>query len=195
MIILIAITIAIVTTVIMKKKDEGFDRYIIKKGKHYSYRNQSILPYKVALAPQTLRFEAIFSDGCDYDLKTNDQQDINKLYGISFGMDDHYRSVRIGWRWNVSQQNIELLSYWYTKGKRYHKYLCSVKQYEPFFVTLDLDQFINEVDIQIKDEYQVVVAQQSIRGIDKSWIRFKLFPFFGGNIAAPHQITIFIREI
>jgi hypothetical protein len=177
-----------------RKVFQPYRIFIIKKGKHYSISEDQVIKsgYKFQLAPKLLRFEAIFSEGCNYD-STLVEDDINKLYGINYGFDWHYRSVRIGWRNDSHNDVIELFAYSYVKGKRIFKHLSYVKQYEPIKISMNHNTKENQVEILVDREGRDKVYH-IVKGIDKSWIRFKLFPYFGGNMTSPNDMKIIIKQ-
>lgn len=173
-----------------RKESEAYTMYTIKKGNHCSHKDEWPLALKISLAPKVLRFTAIFSEGCAYN--SNEAGDhINKLYGISYGFDHHYRSVRVGWRHNSNLGVIELFSYSYVKGERVIKKLINVKQYEPVHFIIFRK---NSTDIIIHVNDECATVTDVVKGIDKEGVRFKLFPYFGGNPKAPNNMKIFIKE-
>lgn len=188
-IIMTILIIIIVMISVRRRSDDRWAVYLIKKGNHKSESSLSLFPttLKVGLAPKTIRLSAMFCDGCDYD---NDivGDSINKLYGVSYGFDHHYRSVRIGWRSNYNLKVIELFIYAYINGKRYIKYLTSVNQYDEFYITMFHGG--GKCIIEFKDSESRRVTD-SVK-IDKGWINWKLFPYFGGKKPAPHNVKILI---
>ena len=79
-------------------------------------------------------------------------------------MNHHKNSIRIGWRYNVFNDNIDLFTYEYNKGKRTIIYMKSVKIGTPC-----------DVSISSSKVY---------------WFGKYLFPYFGGKAPAPHTIKI-----
>lgn len=192
--ILVCIVLFILLAMLLVKRkiNNGFDEYSINKGDHYSTRNESPFKWKFGIAPKTLRFEAIFGIGCNYE--DNNDGDVNKLYGISYGFDNHYRSVRIGWKYNTNLKIIELYSYAYSKGIRVIKPLINVKQFEPVFFTIWKIKGANNVRISVSDSEKTERRIDIINGIDNEKVRLKQFPYYGGNKPAPNGMKIFIRE-
>lgn len=187
-----SIAVAFVLTYLRHIRTEpGYDTYMIKKGKHYSIRNRSIISWKFGLAKKTLRFEAIFSDGCDYE--DNSNGDINKLFGVSYNAtSNHKNSVRIGWKYNENLKIIELYTYAYIKGKRIINHLMNVKQYEPVFFTIFNVKKV--VRISVSDEEKTERKIDAVKDIDTSWLRLKQYPYYGGDHKSPNDMKIFIRE-
>jgi hypothetical protein len=184
------VTILIIMFIKKEKDQPSYDTYVIKKGKHYSKRNGSIFNWKISLTGETLKFRVIFSDGCNYN-EEGLGGDINKLYGISYGFDNHYRSVRVGWKYNSNLGVIEIYSYAYGKGKRYIKKLFYTALYDEteFVIKRDSSNSVSITAFNGKNHYIDI-----IKDIDKSWIRFKQWPYFGGDKPAPEKMKIFIRE-
>lgn len=48
------------------------------------------------IRPKAIRRNVIFSQESKYDLQSEDQQDWNKLFGISFSINSHKQSARFG---------------------------------------------------------------------------------------------------
>jgi hypothetical protein len=164
--------------------------YTIKKGKHSS-------GFHFGLSfSNTLRFSAMLLDSCLYDIKDNDDYDINKLFGFSTSYFHHKNSARIGWRCNDKKQ-IELFAYAYVKGKRHSVYLGTVDvntDFECTIIDTEKEYLFNvkvaevlENDIQ-KKEYNAVINK------NKDWFIFHyhLFPYFGGDKTAPHTMKVLI---
>ncbi len=194
--------IAILTTMIvmkMRQNKGAFMTYLIPRGNHYSLNEDTFtsLPFKLKLSKHSIRFEAIFVTGCDYDDSKmgNDKSDINKLYGISYGFDPHYRSVRIGWRYNSNLKVIGVYVYSYVKGKRKTTWLLDVKLFEAVELAILKDDKHNTVYVQAKIKDQGYTVEKAIEGIDKSWINFRLWPYFGGDQTAPNDMRIMIKDI
>jgi len=150
------------------------------------------------LPRQTSR-KFMFTPSCLYDLKDEDQHDVNKLFGMSFNffptckthVPHHINSARFGWRAKLDRQVIEIVVYEYVSGVR-----------RP-------TQVITEVSVTEWYEYMMYWINgkmyYSIRSNNKSVATFSTdFPlrkdvvlgyeldvYFGGNETAPHNITIF----
>lgn len=91
--------------------------FTIKQGNHY-HRSPpfSALPW---VGEKAMARYVTFSPECRYDSAPYNSQDVNKLFGLSFGFGGvHDNSARFGWRWSNSDQCIELLAYVYKDGVR-----------------------------------------------------------------------------
>jgi len=165
--------------------------YTIKKGRHSSGLNFGLT------FSRTLRFSAMFFDSCLYDIKDNDDYDINKLFGFSTSYFHHFNSARIGWRCNKKKE-IELFAYSYVNGKRNSVYLGVVDTNSDFECTIiDTEKaYLYNVKVSdIKDneiinkEYNATV----IKNRDWFFFHYHLFPYFGGNKTAPHTMKILVN--
>jgi hypothetical protein len=89
----------------------------IKEGGHYhQWPPFSTLPW---VGEQRMERYVTFDASCAYDSAPYNSEDVNKLFGLSFGLRGvHWNSARFGWRWSNSDQCIELLAYCYKHGKR-----------------------------------------------------------------------------
>jgi hypothetical protein len=157
---------------------------LIKKGKHYSGFS---LP-SISFGEKTISKVLSFSESCRYDLKSEDQLDVNKLFGIGYLPSHHQFSCRFGWRYDLTNEKMEILAYWYDSGKRYFEHLCwleigqrravftikATKEKHYLSVETDGNAFTKTLDFGIK------------------MIGYELKPFFGGNQAAPHDMIIYI---
>ena len=120
-------------------------------------------------------------------MKAENQFDINKLYGFAdCGTMHHENSARFGWRWNGKA--IEIHAYWYRDSLRQHKYMDSVSIGQK-----------SELSIKVlPQQYHFEMNSKSItvpRYCEDTVIEgYQLHPYFGGDEAAPHDITIHIKE-
>lgn len=137
----------------------------------------------------------IFHPNCQYDLGNMNQLDINKLYGFSVGLfqSNQYNSARIGWRWSIPKQTIELLAYVYINGRRINEW--------------DQDILLGEVNVSLNCFTSIVVEPayyryQFIHGITNkilylprsgSGSGYNQYPYFGGDEVAPHDMTIELK--
>ncbi|MBC5773469.1 hypothetical protein H8S95_05285 [Pontibacter sp. KCTC 32443] len=156
--------------------------YTIKKGEH-----SSDSPF-VVRSVTTLKFEATFDASATYKTTTDaNQGDINKLYGIADCRTDHHsNSARFGWRWYNNQ--LEIHAYTYLNKVRQSKMVGVV----------DLNKAYT-YEIQVQDNKYVFTlngnAVELPRHCNGKAEGYQLYPYFGGDEVAPHDITIAIREL
>jgi hypothetical protein len=165
-----------------KGKPVAYTTYLIRKGQH-----SSTSAFKSVMTSQ-LRFEAIFDKSAVYStVLANNQADINKLYGMSdCGSLHQTNSARFGWRWYNNR--LEILGYVYNGGKWSYKYIASV----------DLDKaYTYELSLQSQVYlFRVNGSEVSLpRSCSGQGSGYMLYPYFGGDETAPHDITIRIRDL
>lgn len=156
--------------------------FLIKKNHHYCNNFNIGLTFK-----NKIEYNIHFCKNCLYTLPDDDIYDINKLFGISTSFYHHYSSARIGWRC-LDNENIELLTYTYDNWNRLESQLLGTVKCEENFkaiITLDNNMIIYEL---ITDNYSnKIILETSNKPF---FIKYKLFPYFGGNKTAPHNMNI-----
>jgi len=157
--------------------------YIIQEGQHFCTPN----PF-VTTTDSQLSFIAVFDSSCIY--TTTDpvnQDDINKLFGFSDCNTQHIEnSARIGWRW--SKDSLRLFGFVHNNGNIIYKEIT----------TAEIKGNINCNIICEKDSYRFTVNGKSItlpRNCSGNFNRYKLYPYFGGNEPAPHNVTVKLTEL
>jgi len=174
--------------------------FVIRKGAHYSKH----FPKLNCNAQDDFQFIVKFDESCKYDLKDEDQLDINKLFGTSFGFNHHKNSFRIGWAYNIKTNKIELYNYWYENSIRFSSLITSV----PINLKTIVSVKFHPKDINnytLGDLGGYIETSVSAIGINpiKTTVPYDLenvpqyglvlFPYFGGNKTAPHNIKIFLQ--
>jgi hypothetical protein len=167
------------------KVDSGnFVKYSIFSGQQYC-DNTTFVPVKY----QQLAFQVKFDSSAVYQTaKKSNQDDINKLFGFSDNNAQHHEySARFGWRW--SNSSLHLFGYIYNHGSMSFVELGTVEI-----------GIVNSCSIKVeKDRYLF-----TLNGTETSMPRestttlaegYKLFPYFGGDESAPHNIFIWIKEL
>jgi hypothetical protein len=152
--------------------------YVLKKGKHGGIH----LAVKLNdFAEQRVRFD----ESSTYQTKDpKNQGDINKLFGFSDCYSFHQKnSARFGWRWY--NDNLEIHAYSYVKGKRDSKFIQKIDQNKYYDMRIETDgsEYVFSID-----------GQESVRlprGCSQKFnVKYKLYPYFGGDETAPHDIRI-----
>lgn len=159
-----------------------FVKYVIPKGGHFVTAN----PYK-EVAYTEMKFTVRFDSSCIYQttLPAN-QWDINKLYGFADnGAQHHQFSARFGWRW--SDGALRLFAYIYNNGVRASKELAVVPIGKEVHCAIKIDgtSYVFSVDEKMES-----LPRQSKTAVAKG---YQLYPYFGGDEAAPHEVRIWIR--
>lgn len=159
-----------------------YKTYVIKKGQQFTGSITS------EVKTTELKFKVMFDSSAIYTTSDpGNQIDINKLYGFSdCGTEHHVHSARFGWRW--TNDSLRLFAYCYkNRVLTFHEmgtvlinneHSCSIK--------IQGDKYLFNLDGK---------THEMERGCnDTLGKRYRLFPFFGGDESAPHDITIKIKE-
>ncbi len=176
--------------------------YTIRQGAHYHrVPPLSTLPW---VGKQAMARYVTFDASCAYDFAAYNAEDVNKLFGLSFGFGGvHHNSARFGWRWSKSAQCIELLAYVYTAG---------VKQWDvqlrfPVVAQVPLGRrvrcYIDLEDGADGPAYRFTAVLDGSYGADclvpapAGLAHFGLTHglYFGGALAAPQPITVRIDQV
>ena len=164
--------------------DGQFIKYTIEAGKQYCDGNT----YK-AIELSEMKFIARFDSTAIYQAQSAENQyDINKLYGFSDNNADHHQySARFGWRW--SDKALRLFAYVYNQGAITSKDLstvsigaevnCSIK--------VSANKYLFTVDGTTTQLPRMATTEKA-KG-------YQLYPYFGGDESAPHQVNIWIKNL
>lgn len=158
--------------------------YLIRAGQQFADNNQV-----VAFESGELKFRVRFDSSAVYSTTVPENQfDINKLYGFSDNNSQHHQfSARFGWRW--SDGKLSLHAYIYNNGIRTSKEISAVEIGKE-----------HHCSIQVKKGWYVFrlngksVTMPRAATTEKG-SGYRLYPYFGGDELAPHDIHIFIREL
>jgi hypothetical protein len=159
--------------------------YTIKSGKHYAQGINASL-----FINDQLNLEVKFDESAEYYLGNSNQNDINKLFGFSDCSSHHHKnSARFGWRWNDQSKNLEILAYVYSHGKRSSQFIDIVPLNEKIQYSIRI----------LQNQYEFNLNNKKItmpRGCnDKKALGYRLYPFFGGDEVAPHEIKIEVNKV
>jgi hypothetical protein len=160
-------------------EEDGLTVYTIPKQAHYS------VPRKIeAVTRLPLQFHVKFDSSAIYD---NDSDDINKLYGFTdCNSTIHKNSARFGWRWH--NDKLELWAYTYADGKRDYQFISDVPINEWLSCRISCTEEFYYFEV---DNSPWIVMK---RGTTCETGMYLLsYPYFGGNLPAPHDITIAIK--
>lgn len=160
----------------------GATRYLIKKGEQSS--TKSIKKVNTS----AMRFEVTFDKSAIYNtVASSNQADINKLYGMSDGNTHHHtNSARFGWRW--FNNRLEIHAYTYTNSIRAYQLIDVVELDKPHVYELKLED--NKYVFLLNGKR--VEMPRAFSGMGEG---YQLYPYFGGDEKAPHDITIVIKDL
>lgn len=157
--------------------------FVIRKGEHYAH------PRVVeSLQSRTLVFDAMFNETAIYHFGYLAwQSNKNKLLGFSDCNSLHHEnSARFAWQW--FNERLEVYAYCYANGERI----------ESFVGVVDLNKF-SRYRIEIKEDHYTFILNNERPVYIKRGNRcdrgvyYMLWPYFGGQVPAPHDVEIFIR--
>ena len=156
--------------------------YTIKKGEHSAGS-----PF-LARRTDILTFEATFDASAIYQtIDRSNQGDINKLYGLADCRTDHHsNSARFGWRWYNNQ--LEIHAYTYLNKVRQSELIGVVELNKTYTYRIDLQG--NKYIFRLNGT--TVEMPRHCTGLAEG---YQLYPYFGGDEVAPHDISIAIREL
>lgn len=147
-----------------------------------------------------------FDASCQYESAAYNAQDVNKLFGLSFGFGGvHRNSARFGWRWNPADQCIDLIAYCYVNGVRNQDaqlrfpVVLQVKIGECVWCHIGAT-FDMESGLPVY-EFSAIAPGQ--RGGSKDVLRPEKLPgyglthgfYFGGELVAPHDTIVRIDRL
>jgi hypothetical protein len=154
--------------------------FIIQEGNH----SASGVHASVHVA-KSLNFSAKFNNTAEYYLGNVNQYDINKLYGFSDCYSAHHtNSARFGWVWNDQTLRLEIHAYVYSSSLRSSKFIDTVKLNQKYQYQIS----VNKSQYEFRLNGKLVTLP---RGCSSTFATgYKLYPYFGGDEVAPHQIQI-----
>jgi hypothetical protein len=160
----------------------GFTVYTIPQNQHNTSNNIG------EVASSKIKFIAKFDNSAIYTTTDKiNQADINKLYGFSDCNSMHQNnSARFGWRWY--QNKLEIFAYTYKNKKREVKLIQAIELNKEY--VFELEAANNKYVFKLEDK-----VIEMPRGCSGNYLKYKLFPYFGGDEVAPHKIRIFIKDL
>ena len=163
-----------------KKIKNDWTTFTIKEGEHRSTRAFN------CSKETTFGWSVEFDSSAIY--KTVDslnQMDINKLIGWSDCGEDHIESsIRFGWRWTDS---LEIHWFKHENGNFSFAKITSVDLCKSYDYYLKIHDWDYEMAV---DGVKVFVPRNCVTHSR----RYQLFPYFGGDEVAPHDIKIKIKK-
>ena len=152
--------------------------------------------FKPHIGKRFLQYDVSFDKSSIYQFIDGDQYDINKLFGLSYGM-HHTNSVRFGWRsFGVYSSKIEILAYCYVDGERVKE-----EQDNLFIAMVDLNKdYTYRINVGESSYLLTVfedgnhIGSKNIMHRNLPFWGYQLYPYFGGNKKAPHDIGIQFTE-
>lgn len=162
-------------------------KFTIKRGKHYSnnfiYKIINFFNFK-----NSIKRKIYFDETSLYEDDTIDKFDVNKLVGFSMGF-HHINSYRFGW--NCLNNKIYLYAYAYVDGVRVIKDMCNIELNTEHTLTIKVNgsKVVFMVFVNGK-----ILSRVTLDKPKNKMIGYNLWPYFGGNKLAPHDIVISIKK-
>lgn len=144
---------------------------------------------------QSIGCRIIFTESCLYDLPgTEDDEDVNKLFGIGYFPGHQVNSARFGWYYDAKKFHLSLCCYCYLNGERISSVIGAASIGKAYDFSLKIKD--GQYQFMVKETHTgTVVASESIStGHHKKWA-YPLGLYFGGNNPAPHKMTFDISKI
>lgn len=163
------------------KAQPVIETFTIKKGDHYTFHANKVIG-------NNLKYEVLFESSCAYDLGNANQFDVNKLFGFNACNSLHHEnSARFGWVY--LDGIIEIYAYVYENGVRDMEQIATVNigEWNSFELINTGASYAFKVNniLYIWDKENTCVTKYN----------YMLYPYFGGDEVAPHDITIQLRSL
>lgn len=165
--------------------------FLIPSDKHYAQ------PWCLGIWWNRTQFtwKVKFTDSCRYDLQTDDQLDTNKLCGIGYFPGCHHvDSARFGWRYNTTTGLIELLAYCYVDKQRIIKPLAACEIGKEYILKLYVGNNLYSLCV-LDPVTNAYAGYVTVRYTHRKRLQYGLWPYFGGNRQAPHEIQIQLTSL
>ena len=161
----------------------GFRIYTIKKGSHYADNRET-----GEIKTTKLSFSVLFDSSAVYQtIDPVNQFDINKLYGLSDCNSAHHsNSARMGWCWVNNQ--LEIHAYGYKNGLRNSEFITAIPIGKPVDMSIEMND--STYLLKVGDKFAELP-----RGCSGQGSGYKLFPYFGGDETAPHDIVVKVKDL
>ncbi|MGZ5246816.1 MAG: hypothetical protein ACXWV5_07215 [Flavitalea sp.] len=163
---------------------KGYSIWLIKKNNHYPETGSY-----ARVSGSTIQFKTVFDSSAIYKTKlATNQNDINKLYGAAdCGTHHQDNSARFGWRWNG--KTVEIFAYNYiNKARKFVKLGdAAIGQENTYSISTDSKNYIFK--------YNDKITRLARHCATPAFNGYLLYPYFGGDEPAPHDIRIHIRVL
>lgn len=165
-------------------------KYCFFKGWHYAFPFE--IPCLIShYKPHEFNYVVCFDESIRYELPGDDQHDVNKLLGVSYGF-HHQNSDRIGFRYNPKIDAVELCKYCYVDGKRIPTevlYTCKIGEKVTITTMHTNIEGIRCFGVVFNDDINYLYQFT----MENKWYKmfgYTLSLYFGGNNPAPQTIYI-----
>lgn len=162
-----------------------FKTYTVRAGKHYAWPPT----FKMWLRNE-YEYDFIFylDDSCMYNLAENHGQ-INKVAGVAFGP-HHANSIRIGWTGDKTGNY--LYAYYYLGGTRLSEKLCEWVPWRRYHASI-FNLGNNCICLRLSEFETGTQLAQIVFLMKSKGLKYRLGPYFGGIIPAPHDVRVHLE--
>lgn len=161
--------------------------YTIKQGNHYC----NGLNFKLHNNLHQLNFKAKLSSNCLYQFGDVDDYDINKVYGVTWGLTNDNNSFRIGWNCEKNNGLIQYFAYMHIGGTMEVEPLFEFPPDEVINFHIEFLREENMIGIYNLNDMHQWSIDYPFGGVSKTG--YYNFPYFGGNKVSPHLMNIGIE--
>lgn len=165
--------------------------FIHKQGKHRARPFYWLKWWPLVKTPVALTYALTFESSNKYRLPVADQDDVNKLFGISLGR-VHMNSARFGWKYVPETGMFHLYGYYYRNGVRDFQFICECSPYRKYYLTLKVRPYNYSFEVSYPNGFKRLLIVDRYDKKKWGWI---LGPFFGGNRPAPNTMTINLEKL
>jgi hypothetical protein len=175
----------------------------IKKGTHRA----KPLRFGLFYNRKEIRRSVVFHEDCRYIGLGQDQLDTNKLFGIGYFFNHHIDSARFGWRFDETVDKIIISTYCYVAGKRIINEIAAVDIGQRVELILSIRPKGTHFIQAFADYFFEINADASPLGAPPATAKYRetfthkkkfAFPlglYFGGNLTAPHDMSVEIKKL
>lgn len=166
------------------------NRFVVRAGSHDSIPGGIAATRIQADLDRFLIFQAYFhADAAYLTVDPANQADWNKLMGLTT-VDIHGDSLRLGWRYDPVDDEIELGLYAYVNGARVDAYITSV----PLDTVHDVTMAWSEDRLSVEVD-GIEVEVPGPRAYTTRITSVLTTTYFGGDETAPHDIHVDVRDV
>jgi hypothetical protein len=128
-----------------------------------------------------------------YELDRGDQADVNKLFGISYGLNPKRNSDRFGWNWDTEKQLFFFYAFSHINGEMVFDVICSAVANH--FYDLKITWSKGTCRFYVYNENGETIGYHESPRERVPSICYLLGPYFGGNRTPDKTISIELKKI
>lgn len=167
----------------------------INKGRHWPRILGRLLSYGLFFGKSMNRTIGFYPN-CKYDMPgTYDDEDVNKLFGVSFTVDDHIDSARVGWYYNSELMKFILVAYCYVNKRRIVEFLGEFNLFDMPNVQIDFERSYYRFTVKEVLKSNDAISTIRVSKWHRKTVGYKLGVYFGGNNVAPHDMKIKLHKL